>query len=233
MSTIGQRLIEARKRNGWEIEDIYLKIKISSNVLIALEQDKAEEIVDDIYVRNFLKQYADFLGLDGEALRKEYIQSHSPKKSEPPLKVVIQNPKGKKFRIPRKLLLKTALGIMLITAVSGLIIFVKGRKETSPPPQRQASPDNLQPAIPSKKEKLNLTIVTSAKVWIEIRADGNTIMRNFLSKKSRETWQADNRFEITVGKPEAVELFLNQNKLTVPKHKRIKNTKIDLNGIHF
>ena len=61
MSTIGQRLIEARKRNGWEIEDIYLKIKISSNVLIALEQDKAEEIVDDIYVRNFLKQYADFL----------------------------------------------------------------------------------------------------------------------------------------------------------------------------
>ncbi|MCK4518870.1 MAG: DUF4115 domain-containing protein [Candidatus Omnitrophica bacterium] len=233
MSTIGQRLIEARKRNGWEIEDIYLKIKISSNVLIALEQDKAEEIIDAIYVRNFLKQYADFLGLDGEALRKEYIQSHCPKKSEPPLKVVIQNPKGKKFRIPRKLLLKTALGIILISSVSGLIIYVRGRKEMPPSPQRQTSPDNLQSAIPSEKEKLNLTIVTNAKAWIEIRADGDTIMRNFLSKKSRETWQADNCFEITIGKPEAVELFLNQNKLTIPKHKRIKNIKIDHNGIHF
>ena len=233
MPTIGQRLIEARKKNGWEIEEIYLKIKISPNVLIALEQGKAEEIVDAIYARNFLKQYADFLGLDGEALRKEYVQSHTPKKNEAPLKVLMQNPKEKKFRIPRKLLLKTALGAMLITAVLSLIIFAKGCKETPPPPQKQVSPNNTQPAIPSEKEKLNLTIATNAKVWVEIRADGNTIMRNFLSKKSRETWQADNRFEITIGKPEAVELFLNQNKLTVPKHKRIKNIRIDHDGIHF
>jgi cytoskeletal protein RodZ len=57
MSQIGQKLREAREKSGLEIEDVYLKIKISPNIIAALEHDEADAIIDQLYVRKFLKQY--------------------------------------------------------------------------------------------------------------------------------------------------------------------------------
>ena len=46
--------------------------KIQKRYLIAIEDEKFDELPGDFYVRAFIKQYADTVGLDGKELLREY-----------------------------------------------------------------------------------------------------------------------------------------------------------------
>jgi cytoskeletal protein RodZ len=240
MSTIGKRLKEARENNQLEIEDIYLKIKISPNILVALENDKADTLLDQLYVRKFLKMYADYLGLDGTAIEKEYIQENNlNKKTKPepieekePLKVDLPKARKLSFKLPIKLIVKLcALGVavfLVIFVFNSLKNIIKNR-----PAETAAVKTEIIDSISSipEEEELSLSILASEKVWLEIKSDGNMLMKNFLNSGSKETWQAKEYFELSVGKPEAITLWLNGRQLTIPKHKRIRSSRIDHEGL--
>lgn len=242
MSTIGKRLKEARENNGLEIEDIYLKIKISPNILIALENDKADTLLDQLYVRKFLKKYADYLGLDGAAMEKEYIQENNLKnetasekdEEQEPLKVNLPKTGKLSFKLPLKLIIKViALALALFLVIFGfnsLKRYIRNRPAKTAPVKTQVI-DNIS-SIPIEDE-LSLSILASEKVWLEIKSDGNVLMKNFLNSGSRETWQAKDYFELSVGKPEAITVWLNGRQLTIPKHKRIRDSRIDHEGLHL
>ena len=54
------------------LDDLQQATKIQKRYLIAIEDEKFDELPGDFYVRAFVKQYADTVGLDGEDLLKEY-----------------------------------------------------------------------------------------------------------------------------------------------------------------
>ncbi len=134
MSGIGQRLKEAREKNGLEIEDVYLKIKISPNILVALEHDEADTILEPVYVKKFLKQYAGFLGLDGIAVEKEYTQEYSSIKAgeTEPLKVIIPKTKKVSIKLPLNLIKNVVILIIIIAAVSFLVGLIRNIKPKQP-----------------------------------------------------------------------------------------------------
>lgn len=72
MISIGQRLSDQRRRRGLTLEDCEAATHIRGRHLMALEEDRADDIGDVAYARLFLRGYATFLGLDGSALVKEY-----------------------------------------------------------------------------------------------------------------------------------------------------------------
>lgn len=69
---IGKKLQEARQEKGYTLDDLQQITKIQKRYLIAIEDKKFDELPGDFYVRAFVKQYANTVGLDGDELLKEY-----------------------------------------------------------------------------------------------------------------------------------------------------------------
>lgn len=69
---IGKKLQAARQAKGYTLDDLQQITKIQKRYLIAIEDEKFDELPGDFYVRAFVKQYADTVGLNGEDLLKEY-----------------------------------------------------------------------------------------------------------------------------------------------------------------
>lgn len=75
MNEVGERLKEARKAMGYTLDDLQQKTKIQKRYLIAIEEGNYEVMPGKFYIRAFIKQYADTVGLDGDKLLNEYSEA--------------------------------------------------------------------------------------------------------------------------------------------------------------
>jgi len=72
MQTIGERLEEARKRKGISIREAAESTKIRSDYLHKFESNQFDLNLAEIYVRGFLRGYAQFLRLPAEKILNDY-----------------------------------------------------------------------------------------------------------------------------------------------------------------
>ena len=72
MIEIGERLKSAREEKGMSIEKIEEITKIRSKYLISIEAGDFTIIPEEVYLKGFIKNYAECVGLDGSAIIREY-----------------------------------------------------------------------------------------------------------------------------------------------------------------
>lgn len=72
MQTIGERLEEARKRKGISIREAAEATKIRGDYLHKYESNQFDIKLPEIYVRGFLRTYANYLKLPGEKIVNDY-----------------------------------------------------------------------------------------------------------------------------------------------------------------
>lgn len=72
MSRIGERLREAREAKGVTIEQAEQATRIRARFLAALEADDVSDMASPAQARGFIRNYAQFLGLDADALLAEF-----------------------------------------------------------------------------------------------------------------------------------------------------------------
>jgi hypothetical protein len=72
MFEIGSSLRDARLRRGLALDDAADATLIRGRYLEALEQERFELLPEGLYRRSFLRAYAEYLGLDGEVMLREY-----------------------------------------------------------------------------------------------------------------------------------------------------------------
>ncbi|AWI36771.1 transcriptional regulation protein [Bacillus safensis FO-36b] len=72
MTELGKRLVEAREEKGMSLEDLMAATKIQKRYLLAIEQGNYDIIPGKFYVRAFIKQYAEAVGLNPEQLFEEF-----------------------------------------------------------------------------------------------------------------------------------------------------------------
>jgi cytoskeletal protein RodZ len=72
MPTVGRTLATERARQGLDLEDAAAVTKISTRALKFIENDDFEQLPGMIFARNFVRQYAQFLKLDSEALVEQF-----------------------------------------------------------------------------------------------------------------------------------------------------------------
>ncbi|KRM59224.1 hypothetical protein C5L31_000919 [Secundilactobacillus malefermentans] len=70
--SIGKTLRDARIAKGFTIDDLQQTTKIQKRYLIAIEEERFDDLPGDFYVRAFIKQYADTVDLDGAELLNEF-----------------------------------------------------------------------------------------------------------------------------------------------------------------
>lgn len=69
---VGEQLRTARERQGVPIEAIARPLRVPVRILRALEEGECASLPADVYVRGFLTQYAEFLGLDPVPLLRAF-----------------------------------------------------------------------------------------------------------------------------------------------------------------
>lgn len=72
MQSIGERLEEARKRKGISIREAAEATKIRGDYLHKFESNQYDIKLPEIYVRGFLRTYANYLKLPGEKIINDY-----------------------------------------------------------------------------------------------------------------------------------------------------------------
>lgn len=89
--SIATKLRQAREQQGKTHEQIHRQLGLSLNVLQAVESGNFK-VVEPIYIRMILKTYGDHLGLDGDAILKQYNDQFGA--PPPPLEVPPQPTPG-------------------------------------------------------------------------------------------------------------------------------------------
>lgn len=77
MTELGDRLKEARKEKGYTLDDLQEITKIQKRYLTGIENEDYSSMPGSFYVRAFIKQYAEAVGLDADEMLSLYKDSSS------------------------------------------------------------------------------------------------------------------------------------------------------------
>ena len=237
MESIGSRIKAARESKGISIEQAQKDTRISGRILSAIEAGRAHEMISGpVYVKSFIKKYADYLGLDGSSLADSFTGEKPAFKDQ--ISVLSKDDKWDKspagMKFPFKKIIYAAIAILVIffavkligLAGSKTIAFFKSRPKAEskavaakpkPAPKKAVEaavkpvPKSAQaPAIQVPKgENLILSLKTRADVYLKLKADGSVIYDGILKKGSSERWEAKESFEISTSRAEALSADLN------------------------
>ena len=170
----GELLEQARRQQGLSLRDVENATKIRTRYLEGLEKEDYSLLPDQVYVQGFLKTYANFLGLDGEALAQDFRERRAPRRErglnyERPRSSEFERPMmspgglagAERRRISGTTILTVALAIILIALLGGALYYVGSRSAGTPATDESASqPENREnqapadpaPAEPEKEE---------------------------------------------------------------------------------
>lgn len=237
MASIGDRLREAREKNKLSLENVYKDIKIHPHILKAIEDDRGDELLSPVYIKGFIRKYAQYLKLDSREIVEEYKSLHP---QPPPLILELdkeKEPKTGKRGLFR--LVKVFLIIVVSVLFIGYLRFVLESVFKNQPQERSAEVAKkvvkVSPPPPSrlvvKNKPLKLTIRALQDSWMQVKSDGRVIFENILSKGKEEKWTAKEEIEIWVGNAEGLELVLNGKELGSPGKGVIKGILITREGM--
>ncbi len=133
--TVGEILLSSRERSGLTLEYVSQETKVPRKMLEYLETDNFEAIPAKVYVKGFLRSYADILGLDANLILSKYEvqtgQTHTSKGDHWEIETEIVEEKLQSPRIVMRVLLPA---VVVIAAV--IVIFrigMRDRTSVEPP----------------------------------------------------------------------------------------------------
>jgi cytoskeleton protein RodZ len=212
MASFGENLKRERELRGVSLREIADGTKISARFLQALEEDRLELLPGGLFPRAFVKQYALFVGLDPEKTVADFVAAHgegaTPSRPAPSR--------------PRRLPVSIGQVSLALVAVAAAVLLLRrpGREAEPPaPPPTVAAPavlptDRVYPpplaAPPSPaSDVLVLTMTAQAECWVEVRADGETVVSRILQEGDSETLEARGEIVLSVGNAGGLSVRLN------------------------
>ena len=237
-----EELKKHRESQGITLDQIADKTKINKNTLKAFESGNFSKL-PQTYVRLFLKAYAQEINLDPQKIIKQYEEYTGESFETPisptltpedNIAVTHKNsiaPAAKKHNIAAITTILVIL-IFLISILKQVLIEEEKQNLPAVPPAIQQIPlsdqttdtvtiaeeENVEqtapiitPEIP--QPLLTLSMTTSDTCWVRVITDGaDASEANYIPNISRE-WKAREKFDIRIGRPSKVRLYLNNREL--------------------
>jgi cytoskeletal protein RodZ len=125
MGSLGSYLKRERELRQMSIAELAQITRIPARVLQHLENDAHSELPADVFVRGFLRSYANALGLDDESVLARY-RGRESQEPPPSLPAVYAPEPGRRFGIA------IALFILLILFTLALSIVLRPRHRDAP-----------------------------------------------------------------------------------------------------
>jgi cytoskeletal protein RodZ len=212
MGSFGDKLRKERELRGVSLREIADGTKISVHLLRALEEDRVDALPGGLFPRAFAKQYALFLRLDVEQTVADFVSAHgelAPERKPAPLPL-------RRAPLP--------LGHVFLAAMAVLAVVLSLRRgggpqaRPQPMPTPPASPvvlatDRVYPApalVPeTASDSLVLTLTAQADCWVEVRADGATVVNRVLAQGESQTFEARGEIVLSVGNAGGLSIRVN------------------------
>jgi cytoskeleton protein RodZ len=156
-ATFGDELRREREIRGISLKEIAEATKVSQRLLEAIEKDDYRYLPAPVFTRGFVREYARYLGLDGEEMVTRYIHfTHSldvPAVTEQPEPLRSDRPTGEipiprpYARVDKRIWVFLILLIIFIGALAGFRAWSARREAAAAPqmPQRTAPVPAQQP----------------------------------------------------------------------------------------
>jgi cytoskeleton protein RodZ len=210
---VGDALREARHERGESLEQAARATRVRESYLRALEEDEQsfEPFPGRIYGRFFLREYAEYLGLDPQPLLRRFDHDALPALSAPPPAQLFRRaPRPKRWAIAALVLLVAMLASAAALTRNGS---EPGGLTSSPDGQTSPAPPKTgagQATPPPRITGIDIVVATigADPSWVKVTADGSTVFERTLSVGQTHRFHARKTLELTLGSAGAVRLRL-------------------------
>lgn len=141
MKDIGLKLKDKREENGLSIDEVAEDLKMRPSQISSIEEGKMEDFKDVFYLKYFIRDYAKYLGLDGEQMLDEFNEYLFDMTSKIPTDLIEEAKKEKSessdeqaspYTIEKKCKFTTSkiligLGIIIVLIILGYV-FISNHK---------------------------------------------------------------------------------------------------------
>jgi cytoskeletal protein RodZ len=228
VASIGEILRDKRESKGLSLEEVHEATKITVENLTALEENRFDAFPNKVYARAFLRDYANFLGLDSAVLLARYEDEWQ---TAEPVEPAGTKRSGRPFKVLAYIVSIGAICVIVV-GVWGFLVAptakvgsyptrvqkpVKASKpakvssEFAPPLPESASTASptkpvQQPTVP---DRISLQVSALRDVWVRVKCDGVRVYESIMPKGSSKTFSARQFINVRAGMAGAVQLTLN------------------------
>ncbi len=240
METLFNELKRAREERGIPLAQISDITRISEEYLQAIESGNIK-ILPQAYVRAFLREYADVVGLSPDEVMRKYDMitggsavRPAPVPSPAPPAPAEEQPHGREKRslwnAGTARIALTVAALVILGVVAWNLAGRRGTPATEEIPfqnvikqeeQRlsptQAPPPAVSPVAPLASvgpvDSLVLRATTTDSAWLMIVRDSLPPLEYLFPPKAHASWKARDRFVVTLGNAAAMEFTLNEKRI--------------------
>jgi len=217
MGSFGENLRRERELRGVSLREIADRTKISLRFFEALEEDRVDILPGGLFPRSFVRQYATFVGLDPDRAVADFLAHHGQPESETTPRPAERRP----WLTP---------GAVFFAAVVLVAAFFVLRRSGGEDESRRAAaatptpvpvapavlptdrvyPPPVSAAAPEPpRDTLVLTMTAEQNCWVEVRADGETVISRVLAAGESETLEAQGEIVLSVGNAGGLAIRVN------------------------
>ena len=239
----GARLKAAREERHLTLDEAAKSLFMARHLLVALEADNFEHLSASVYVRGYLRKYAQFLGLSDDELIADYEAVAAPRDPRVRARAVSGLPRQE----TPHWLAPTLIGLVIIVAILVVVwVWRSGllhKTAANPPPaavsaamsmtretpvKASRSPITLPPAArpttaathaqSAATPKIHLVLKVKAPSWIEIYdADGKRLYYDLANAGQTLSFDsASVPFRIFLGNAAGIEVEANGRPVSIP-----------------
>lgn len=209
VTTVGQRLKEAREAQGLSIEDVAATTRIPTRHLTSLENSDWDQLPASTYSVGFAKNYAAAVGLDKSEIGEQLRAEMGGARPAPAYMEVYET--ADPARTMPKGLVFGALGLVLVVVL--LFTWLGNRSMDSQPAapaaENAAAPEEnlLTSAAATPAPSGTVVLTANEPVWIEVKDGTNVLQQGELATgQSYEVPATATAPVLTTGKPEALRI---------------------------
>ncbi len=242
-TSFGQYLKNARQEKNISIETVAEAIKIQSVLVLQLEDEAHDRLPTEVFVKGFIRTYADTVGVDGDTVVQKYMESVTVYKKT--LKAE-SNKREVREKIRHRLLISAGAVIAMV-----FLFFVgmqsdgnnlqndlemapsEDKKGAAQWSDQQGTAKKREQAASNEHENKNdtdnilLRILTIEATSLKIVVDNQDPQNYNLHPGDRLEFEASSDFNILVGSAHAVRLSLNDKPFRISgKEGQMVNVKI-------
>jgi hypothetical protein len=229
MFAIGDSLREARTRRGLSPADVQKSLRIRERYLNALEEERWELLPGEAYIKGFLRQYAEFLGLDGNLYIEEYTSRFLHRDEEPFVPESLA-PRTRRTGVLRMLgviavVLATVAGLAAwqlsgTTKTTNTASLGAGDATAAPLPRARPKPvakPTPKPAVATRpKPAVAVLSAARGRTWLSVRAGGpagKVLFQGILERGKTLRYAVTQKLWVRMGRPWLLDIRLGDRRL--------------------
>lgn len=231
--SVGTILKEARLAKGLSIADAEQATSVRARYLEAVENDEYEKTPGEVFLKGIIRNYGNYLGLDGLELVKLYKAHHQGVAAEninsagirevEKVRLNIQLKEKRdigsgtgRFEMPQLPMKQIAAGLAVVVllgigyvAVPKVIDYFKNMPQVEQKQEEVQANASTAVKPPSILDKVQVEMEAKDSCWTEVTADGKEVFVGMLNAKDKRTFEAKDKIVVKYGNIGAMKLIVN------------------------